>query len=405
MISKSLIQKRLLRIRELAKKSSNLRAFSTSESEPKVLFNKHSDYVSEFILNKPKVLNSLDYDMINILYDKLREWNSSVDAPKVVFIKGTGEKAFCAGGDIKSIYEDGFNGKNPSTPKEFFAKEYIVDYGLANMKPIQITVWNGIVMGGGVGVSVHSPIRIATEKSVFAMPETGIGFFTDVGGGYFLSHVKNHINYGLYLGITGFRLKAKDLLKWGVATHYIDTSKIPDLYSDIISKTTSSSTFEEIKSIVDSHSDSTGIDDDFNAAIDYCFKPDSIHDIKKRLEDVSAGKVEGQDKAFAEKTLQSISKYSPLSCAVVVEQIKRGSKMTLADVFKMEYGISQAFMENGEFYEGVRALLIDRDNNPKWKHASLDEVTDKDVEFFFDRKEQLDLDITKDFRHAITYKK
>ena len=254
------------------------------------------------------------------------------------------------------------------------------------MDPIQISVWNGIVMGGGVGISVHAPIRIATEKTVFAMPETGIGFFTDVGGSYFLSRVNNAISDGLYLGITGHRLKGKDLLYWGVATHYIETGKLNDLYEDIIKNTTKDSTFDDIKKIVDKHSDhlSDGhehsshsihlhreghcllhnkkcticktdenpkeVDEDTVIrrgcrTFDYCFQPDSIHNIKQRLESVANGHKIDLDATVAQKALGQISKYSPISCAVVTEQIKRGQSMTLENVFKMEYGISQAFME------------------------------------------------------------
>ena len=110
---------------------------------------------------------------------------------------------------------------DPNIKTAFFAREYILDYSLTQMKPKQISIWNGIVMGGGVGVSVHAPIRVATDNTVFAMPETTIGFFTDVGGSYFLARVKNNISLGLFLGITGYRLKAKDLVKYGIATHFV----------------------------------------------------------------------------------------------------------------------------------------------------------------------------------------
>jgi enoyl-CoA hydratase/carnithine racemase len=118
------------------------------------------------------------------------------------------------------------------------------------MKPLQISIWNGIVMGGGVGVSVHAPIRVATDNTVFAMPETGIGFFTDVGGSYFLPRVKSNINEGLYLGLTGHRLKSKELLQWGVATHYVPSTNLEALYANLKTKVTKASTNEEIERIV-----------------------------------------------------------------------------------------------------------------------------------------------------------
>jgi enoyl-CoA hydratase/carnithine racemase len=152
-----------------------------------------------------------------------------------------GGKAFCAGGDIKLIYDSSVGKADPKIRSEFFAREYIADYGLSQMAPKQISIWNGIVMGGGVGISINAPIRIATDNTVYAMPETGIGFFTDVGGSYFLSRVKDNINLGLYLGLTGHRLKSKDLVKWGIATHYVPQDKIEALYSDIVGKVKKSS--------------------------------------------------------------------------------------------------------------------------------------------------------------------
>ena len=153
------------------------------------------------------------------------------------------------------MYESGI-GKLPAHVKsDFFAREYLLDYSLTQMKPKQISIWNGIVMGGGVGVSVHAPIRVATDNTVYAMPETGIGFFTDVGGSYFLSRVKNNINLGLYLGITGHRLKAKDLVKWGIATHFVPKDKLPQLYSDLASKVKQGTSDNEIVAIVNGHSD------------------------------------------------------------------------------------------------------------------------------------------------------
>jgi 3-hydroxyisobutyryl-CoA hydrolase len=123
------------------------------------------------------------------------------------------------------------------------------------MKPKQISIWNGIVMGGGVGVSIHAPIRVATDTTVYAVPETGIGFFTDVGGSYFLSRVNNNISLGLYLGITGHRVKSRDLVKWGIATHFVAKDNLPKLYQDLVSNVHKTTSDSDILSIVDSHSD------------------------------------------------------------------------------------------------------------------------------------------------------
>ena len=133
-----------------------------------------------------------------------------------------------------------------SIKREFFAQEYLLDYSLTTMSPLQIAIWNGIVMGGSVGVSCHSKIRIATDNTVYAMPETGIGFFTDVGGSYFLSRVHNNISLGLYLGLTGFRLKSRDLVRWGVATHFVPSERLEALKFDISQNVKKENSFEDI---------------------------------------------------------------------------------------------------------------------------------------------------------------
>ncbi|CAI2371968.1 unnamed protein product [Moneuplotes crassus] len=403
MFSRSAIHSKILHLRKLAKASTGVRAMSTAASEPKVLTEYLNKNVFEFTLNNPKTLNSLDSDMIEILWQQIRKWeNNQEETPRVVFMKGAGGKAFCAGGDIVSIYKGGQEEPRSKVCAEFFYKEYIVDYALTQMDPIQISIWNGIVMGGGVGVSCHSPIRIATEKSVYAMPETAIGFFTDVGGSYFLARLKDNISNGLFLGLTGHRLKAKDLLKWGVATNYIETSNLPSLYEDVLKHTNKDSKFEEIKEIVDSHSDTTLEGEEIpEETINYCFKPSSVHNIINRLTEVSEGKVDGLDSGLASKWLKTIRRYSPISCGVVTEQILRGKSMTLDDVFKMEYKISQRFMEHGEFFEGVRALLIDKDQSPKWRHSAIEEVTQEEIDTFFNRDEELDLDLPNLYKNDI----
>ena len=151
--------------------------------------------------------------MINIISNKLHTWSKGTEpSPRVLMISGTGGKSFCAGGDIVAIYKLWKEGKDIQARCKYFADEYLMDYALINMKPIQVALWNGIVMGGGVGLSCHAPIRIATEKTLYAMPETAIGLFCDVGGSYFLSRVKNNICLGMYMGITGHRLRGDDAL-------------------------------------------------------------------------------------------------------------------------------------------------------------------------------------------------
>lgn len=186
----------------------SVKGFSTSTSADgtsKVLVEKHTPFVTEWKLNAPKVLNSVDTEMCELMISELKKWHAEQDHPRALLMSGMGGKAFCAGGDIVSLYKAHTTpGADKSILADFFAREYLLDYSLSQMsKTRQISLWNGICMGGGVGLTWHSPVRVATDNSMYAMPETAIGFFTDVGGSYFLSRVKGDISLGLYLGLTG----------------------------------------------------------------------------------------------------------------------------------------------------------------------------------------------------------
>ncbi|CAI2372159.1 unnamed protein product [Moneuplotes crassus] len=405
MLSKTSVHSKILKLRSLAKASATARAMSTSVAQPKVITEYLSDEVFEFVMNNPRKHNAIDLDMYDMLWQQLRKWeNQEQPTPKVIFVKGAGGQAFACGGDVVSIYEGSLVGQHAPILTEFFYKEYILDYALTQMKPIQISVWNGIVMGGGVGISSLSPIRIATEKTIYAMPETAIGFFTDVGGSYFLSRLNNNISLGLFLGITGHRLKAKDLLKWGVATNYVETSNLPSLYEDVVKHTTQDTSLEQIKEIVDRYSDNDVSELTIpEETINYCFAPKPIHTIVQRLTEVVQGEVEGLDSDFASYWLEAIRKFSPISCGVVTEQILRGQHMNLEDVFKMEYSLARRFAQHGEFFEGVRALLVDKDQNPKWAHSCIEEVTQEEIDAFFERYEDLPTDLPKLYRDDIQF--
>ena len=181
------------------------RNFSAAPSSSKVLFERQSDYVNEWKLNAPKALNSVDTEMCTLMIDEIKRWNATGSAPRVLMMSGMGGKAFCAGGDIVSLYKaHKTEGADKSILGDFFATEYLLDYTLSQMTQTrQISLWNGICMGGGVGLTWHSPVRIATDNSMYAMPETAIGFFCDVCGSYFLARVKNDISLGLYIGLSG----------------------------------------------------------------------------------------------------------------------------------------------------------------------------------------------------------
>lgn len=210
------------------------------------------------VLNKPRALNAVDTEMCQMMNDKLLEWHVKPEtAPRVTLMSGAGGKAFCAGGDIVSIYHGRKKGVPTSELLNFFGTEYLLDYSLSQLVNVdRIAFWNGIVMGGGVGLTWHAPIRIATEKSMYAMPETAIGFFTDVGGSYFLPRIKNSdFSLGLYLGLTGVRVKSRDLVKYGIATHFVPEDNIDHLYEILAKRVNKESTHCDIEDIVNDHAD------------------------------------------------------------------------------------------------------------------------------------------------------
>eukprot|EP00957_Ditylum_brightwellii_P086691 6596697-Ditylum_brightwellii.AAC.1 len=238
-------------------------------------------------------------------------------------------------------------------------------------------------MGGGVGLSIHGKYRIATENTLFAMPETGIGLFPDVGGMYWLSRLKGGL--GKYIALTGCRLKADDLLYAGIATHFVPSNKLEDLKAALVEATDSTEEGDCVASVLMSFHEKPSLSASFlekhRTNIDANFGKDksSVEEIIESL------KSEGQNK-FGQETISSLSKMSPTSLKVTLEGVKRGATLSnIAEVLKMEYRMSQGFMRaaNSDFYEGIRALLVDKDRNPKWNPAMLEEVTDDMVESFF----------------------
>lgn len=266
-----------------------------------------------------------------------------------------------------------------------------MDYTLAQTTDVErISLWNGYCMGGGVGLTWHSPVRIATDNSMYAMPETAIGFFTDVGGSYFLPRIKNgDFGLGLYLGLTGMRVKGRDLVKYGLATHYVKQDDLAHLFEVLSKQVTKDSSDHDIEHIVMEHADpsaSVGEIRDHDE-IRRIFKNDSIQNVMQRLE--------ASNTDFANSTKKVLASMSPLSMAVVFEQCKRGAKLSIRECFEMEFKIAAGFLDHTEFYEGVRALLVDKDKTPKWKYATVNQVSEAEIASFFDRKETLNLDLYK----------
>ncbi|KAM4668207.1 3-hydroxyisobutyryl-CoA hydrolase, mitochondrial [Amazona ochrocephala] len=326
-------------------------------------------------LNRPKALNAVNLSMIRQIYPQIKTWEKDPET-FLIIIKGTGGKAFCAGGDIRAITDAGKVGNKLA--QDFFKEEYTLNNAIGTCKKPYVALIDGITMGGGVGLSVHGHFRVATEKTVFAMPETAIGLFPDVGGGYFLPRLSGKIGY--YLALTGFRLKGRDVLKAGIATHFVDSEKLPALEKDLIALKSSSK--ENIADLLNSYHMKSQADqekdfvlDEHMDKINSLFSGDSMEEIVKNL------KQDGSP--FAIKQLETINKMSPTSLKLTLRQLREGASMSLQDVLMMEYRLSQACMRGPDFYEGVRAVLIDRDQSPRWKPAALEEVSDEFVDDCF----------------------
>ncbi|XP_053216326.1 3-hydroxyisobutyryl-CoA hydrolase, mitochondrial isoform X4 [Podarcis raffonei] len=230
----------------------------------------------------------------------------------------------------------------------------------------------------GVGVSVHGHFRVATEKTVFAMPETAIGLFPDVGGGYFLPRLSGKLGY--FLAMTGFRLKGKDVHKAGIATHFIEAEKMAALEKDLTELKSPSK--ENVADILDSYHKKCKIDQEKEFVLgEHMDKINSLFSANSMEEIVQNLKKDGSP--FALKQLETITKMSPTSLKMTLRQLREGASLSLQDVFTMEYRLSQACMRGHDFYEGVRAVIIDKDQSPKWKPAVLEEVTDEYLDSCF----------------------
>ncbi|XP_025415522.1 3-hydroxyisobutyryl-CoA hydrolase, mitochondrial [Sipha flava] len=336
-----------------------------------VLFEIKND-VGIITLNRPKALNSLNISMVKKINPKLKEYESKV---RMVIVQGAGGKAFCAGGDVKSITENGVCAKSIEMGTEFFNHEYSMNSAIGKYKIPYVSLIDGIVMGGGVGISAHGKYRVATEKTLFAMPETAIGLFCDVGGSYILSRMDR--NLGVLLGLTGLRLKGSDVAKAGIATHYINSSKIESLKTKLI---------EDIRDPEIVLRENTDSLDDVKFTMEPLMnKINSIFSHERVEAIVDALNEDNSD--WARGILKTLKEVSPTGLKITRKEILKGKNLSLDECLKMEYCLAYRSIEakySSDFFEGVRALLIDKDKNPKWSPSSLEDVKDEIIDQYFE---------------------
>jgi enoyl-CoA hydratase len=345
--------------------------------EDEVLFNVENG-VGVIILNRPKTLNALTMNMIEKMRTAFTNWMIDDDV-RAVMIKGAGDRAFCAGGDVRAVRQaiiDYQGIENPQLAKDFFYEEYILNYQIHNSEKPYIALIDRVCMGGGVGLSVHGSFRIATERTVVGMPETTIGLFPDVGGAWFLSRLPGEM--GTYLALTGQPVHASDCFSLGIATHLVASSSLDELEENILKLATEKISFKTIDNLLNKYSiaaEETPVMD-LMPQIDACFGGDKIEQIIQNLIK--------QDNEFGRQTLELLKNKSPTSLKVTLEQIRRGAKARdFGETMTMEYRMSQHFAKGKDFAEGVRALLVDKDHQPSWSPRLLSEVSDEAVMNYF----------------------
>ena len=329
--------------------------------------------IARVTLNRPQALNALTLDMARRLDAQLIAWAAS-DNVRAVVIAGAGERAFCAGGDIRALYQAMQRPGDPLTA-DFYRTEYTLNHRVFTFPKPYIALTDGVVMGGGVGISVHGSHRVVTENVVFAMPETGIGLFPDVGGTYYLSRMPGEI--GMYLGLTGARLRAADALYCGVGTHYVPRDRLADLATALAGARFTGDARRAAGETIEKFAADPGAPPlaEHRAAIDRCFAGGAVEEI------VDALAAEGG--AWAEATLADLETKSPTSLKVTFRQLREGARLDFARAMRLEYWLSQHFCAGHDFAEGVRAAVIDKDNAPKWRPATLEEVSAADVDAYF----------------------
>jgi enoyl-CoA hydratase len=324
-------------------------------------------------LNRPRALNALSLAQIRIIDPMLRQWATD-PAVAAVVIDGAGEKAFCAGGDIRALYEASLAGDRVALAT-FFAAEYRLNRRIKTFPKPYVALLDGITMGGGVGLSVHGRYRVATERTLFAMPETGIGMFPDVGGTFFLPRCPGRL--GLFLGLTGTRLRTADALYAGIATHVVPADGQRDLIEALSGVPAGPQAGARVGAILDdAHTDPgpaplAGL----RARIDRLFAATTVPEVLAALA--------ADPDPWAATILETLGRMSPTAMAVTARQIALGATLAFDDAMALEYIMAPNVALSHDFREGVRSVIVDKCGQPRWNPARVDDIQNADIEAFF----------------------
>lgn len=317
-------------------------------------------------LNRPKALNALDHEMVRRIDAALTAWERD-PAVRTVVLTGAGERGLCAGGDIRAIHDDARDGDGTASAA-FWRDEYRLNARIAHYPKPYVALMDGIVMGGGVGLSAHGGVRVVTERSQVAMPETGIGFVPDVGGTYLLGLAPGEL--GTHLALTGDRIGAGDALLCGLADHYVPSAALGELVADLATVSVHDALARHARPAPQ------GELAERREWIDACYRAGTVEEIVDRL--LAHG-----DPAAKEAAGTLLAK-SPTALKVTLAAVRRARRLgPLERVLDQEYRVSCACLSTHDLVEGVRAQVIDKDRDPRWSPATLAEVTDADVDRFF----------------------
>jgi len=327
-------------------------------------------------LAAPERLNALSHEMCRLLGVMLARWRDDPAIRAVMVKAAPGSRAFCAGGDIRALY-DARKAGNTRDAVAFFADEYLTNWRVARFPKPYVSLIDGAVMGGGVGISIHGRYRVVGERALFAMPECGIGLYPDVGATHFLPRLSGSM--GMWLGLTGARLGQGDMLGLGLATHTVPSDMMAQVEARLRAVDWRDGTYEAVEAALDScHS----VPDAPNPAIDArheihaSFDKDSVEAITAALTDM------GGD--WAGEQLAAMGRGAPLSLKVTHRALGLGRRLDITRALRMEFALTRRFVETGAFMEGVRAQIIDKDRQPRWPHPTLESVTEAEVAAMFE---------------------
>jgi len=316
-------------------------------------------------LNRPKAINSLNQAMVDALRTLLAQWADD-DAVRAVVLSGAGERGLCAGGDVVAVYESAR--KDGVEVRRFWRDEYLMNGQIGRFPKPYVSLMDGIVMGGGVGVSAHGSARVVTETSKIAMPEVGIGFVPDVGGAYLLSRAPGAL--GLHAALTGAPFSGADAIAMGFADHYVPHGDLKAFTRTVVADGPETAVSRHA---VEPPPSELVAQRDW---IDECYAGESAQDIVAALR--------GHSAAAAQDAANLIATRSPIAVSVALAAVRRAGKLeTLEDVLVQDYRVSSASARSHDLVEGIRAQIIDKDRNPKWSPASLAEVSKADVDAYF----------------------